>query len=235
MRQVKRRSALPVYIAAAAFAIRALVLPLYTLWHFFTAALVTAAVWLAADRLIKPRVEYVPEPGPEPVSHGAEADAILAQAAAARREMERLGASIADPAVGEKIDALAKLSDSIARDAVDDPSDAPQIKKFQEYFLPSTTSLLSAYQRMSARGVQGENSDRAKRDILQMLDTELAAFQKQLDSLYQNDVMDVDAEIKVMQSLLAREGLTGGDGLREILRRTRQSVPGEGQKKEQQT
>ncbi len=218
MRQVKRRSALPVYIAAAAFAVWALVLPLYTLWHFLAAALVTAAVWLTADRLVKPKIEYVPEPEPEPVSYGAAADAILAQAASFRDETEKLSASVPDPAVREKMARLAELSDRIAQDVVQDPADADRIRRFQTYFLPSSVELLRAYGRMSAPGVEGENIAGAKGRIGQMLDTAIAAFQKQLDALYQNDAMDVDAEIRAMQSLLDQEGLAaGGDGLGELL------------------
>ncbi len=221
MRQVKRRSALPVYIAAATFAVWALVLPLYTLWHFFAAALATAAVWLAADKLIKPKIEYVPEPEPEPVSYGPEADAILAEADTAKNEMEKLSASIPDRDIRDKIARLIDLSGRIAQDAVQDKADIPQIQKFQSYFLPSTIELLTAYQRMSAQGVDGKNITGAKERIAQMLQTETDAFQKQLDALYQNDAMDVDADIRVMENLLAREGLTGGDGLEELLRKAR--------------
>lgn len=222
MRQVKRRSALPVYIAAAVYAVCALVLPLYKLWHFLLAALITAVAWLLADKLVKPRIEYVPEPEPEPVSYGGEVDAILAEASKARTEMERLSASIPDPAVREKIASLVTLSDRIAQDAIRDRSDVPRIQKFQSYFLPSTIALLNAYDRMSAQGVEGENITGSKERIAQMLDTEIEAFQKQLDALYQNDAMDVDAEIRAMQSLLAQEGLAqGGDGLRELLRKAR--------------
>lgn len=218
MRQIKRRSALPVYIAAGVFALYALVLPLYSSWHFLIAALVTAGAWLLADRLVKPVVEYVPEPEPEPVSCGPEADAILAEAKKARTEMERLRASIADEDVKVKIARLVDLSDRIAQDAVQDPSDIPRIRKFQSYFLPSTIGLLNAYDRMSAQGADGENIGRSKSSIAAMLQTEAEAFQKQLDALYKNDALDVDADIKVMQQLLAREGLAGDDPLKAILR-----------------
>ena len=222
MREVKRKSALPVYIAAAVFAVYAMVFPLYAWSHFLIAALVTAAAWLIADKLIKPTVEYVPEPEPEPVSYGAPVDAILAEAKKARGEMERLSASIGDAAVKEKIAKLISLSDAIARDAVQDASDVPQIQKFQSYFLPSTVQLLEAYDRMSAPGVEGENISGAKGRIADMLQTEADAFQKQLDALYKNDAMDVDADIKVMEDLLTREGLGKADSLQEFLRRAQQ-------------
>ena len=224
MRQVKRRSALPVYIAAAVFAAYALIFPLYKLWHFLVAAAVTAAAWLAADALIKPKVEYIPEPEPEPVSYGAAVDAILAEAKKARAEMERLAASIPDQDVKQKIASLLSLSDRIAQDAIQDEADIPQIQKFQNYFLPSTIGLLNAYDRMSAQGVNGENISGSRQRIADMLQTEVEAFQKQLDALYRNDAMDVDADIKVMQQLLEREGLGKDDELQDLLRREQKAA-----------
>ena len=36
-----------------------------------------------------------------------------------------------------------------------------------------------------------------------------AAFRKQLDSLYEHDVIDITADIQVMEQMLATQGLTG--------------------------
>lgn len=214
MQPVERRRAQPVYIAAAVFAGYTAVFPLYKLWHFLLAAAITAAAWLLADALIKPVIEYVPAPEPQPepeVSYGHEADAVLAEAKKARTEMERLAAAIGNTAITSKIYKLAELSDRIAKDILTDPADARQIKKFQSYFLPSTIGLLHSYDRMSA--AQGENAAQTQEKISQMLDTEIRAFEKQLDSLYKNDAMDVDADIRVMQALLQREGLLEQDEL----------------------
>ena len=223
MREVKRKSALPVYIAAAVFAVYALIFPMYRLWHLMIAAFVTAAAWLLADKLIKPVTEYVSEPEPE-VSHGEAIDAILAESKRARGEMLRLSASIGDPEIQDRIGRLAELSDKIAADALEDPGDVRLIQKFQGYFLPSTIGLLNAYDRMSAQNVEGENMASAKARIREMLDTEISAFEKQLDALYANDAMSIDAEIQVMQKLLEREGLLGNDELHELLAKARSSA-----------
>ena len=219
MREVKRKSAVPVYIAAAVFALYALIFPLYSLWHFFIAALVTAAAWLAADKLIPPVTEYIPEEKPEPVSYGQETDAILNEAKRAGDEMRRLSASIGEPALSEKISRLISLSDRIARDAIEDPSDVRQIQKFQSYFLPSTIGLLNAYDRMGAQSLSGDNITSARDQISQMLDTEISAFEKQLDALYKNDAMNIDTDIRVMQSLLEREGLLEDDELKKLMKK----------------
>ena len=42
-----------------------------------------------------------------------------------------------------------------------------------------------------------------------MLDTICTAFTRQLDDLYGEEALDVSAEIKVMEQMLAQEGLGG--------------------------
>ena len=42
-------------------------------------------------------------------------------------------------------------------DAIDDPADVPQIRKFLDFYLPTTIRLLNAYDRMSAQEFGGEN------------------------------------------------------------------------------
>ncbi len=222
MREVKRRRALPVYIAAAVFAVYALVFPLYKLTHFLIAALVTAAAWLAADALIKPVTEYVPEPEPEPEPEPATpADAVVRSAKTARQEMDRLAASIPDTGVRTRIARLAELNDKIAQDGKADPADVPLIQKFQNYFLPSTMQLLNAYDRLAAQGVEGENISGTKQRIADMLDSLIQAYEKQLDALYKNDALDIDADISVMENLLKRQGLQSTDELQELLKKAR--------------
>ena len=45
--------------------------------------------------------------------------------------------------------------------------------------------------------------------IENMLEKVIAAFQQQLDSLFANDVVDITAEIRVMEKMMASEGLAG--------------------------
>ena len=42
-----------------------------------------------------------------------------------------------------------------------------------------------------------------------MLDKVIVAFQTQLDSLFESDVVDITADIQVMERMMAAEGLTG--------------------------
>ena len=92
----------------------------------------------------------------------------------------------------------------------------PEIRRFMDYYLPTTLKLLNAYDRMDATGISGDNIDTTKAKVEKMLDTIVRAFDKQLDALFGEEALDISTDITVMENLLAQEGLTGmtldGDG-----------------------
>ena len=142
-------------------------------------------------------------------SYGPEIDPIIEEGNRALSEMGRLYMSIKDPEVRQKINEIMRITDKITQDAIEDPSDIPQIKKFMNYYLPTTIKLLNAYDRMSAQGIEGENLDRSMKSINEMLDQAIAAYKKRLDSLFENQAIDIETDIEVMNTMLAREGLSG--------------------------
>ena len=85
----------------------------------------------------------------------------------------------------------------------------PQIRRFMDYYLPTTLKLLNSYDRMSAAGVSGENIDSTLAKVEGMMRTVVAAFEKQLDSLYGSEALDISTDITVLETMMAREGLTG--------------------------
>lgn len=91
------------------------------------------------------------------------------------------------------------------------PDQLNDIRKFMDYYLPMTLKLVDAYEEFDRQPVQGENISTAKGEIEKTLDTINLAFENLLDSLFQDAAMDVSAEISVLQTLLAQEGLTQRD------------------------
>ena len=143
-------------------------------------------------------------------SYGPEIDPIIEEGNRALSEMGRLYMSIKDPEIRKKINEIMRITDKIAQDAIDDPKDIPQIKKFMNYYLPTTIKLLNAYDRMSSLGIEGENLDKSMKNINEMLDAAIVAYKKRLDSLFANQALDIETDIEVMNTMLAREGLSGG-------------------------
>lgn len=137
----------------------------------------------------------------------ARVDSAIAEGSEALREMGRLYHNITDASVRGKINEIMLITDRIMQDAESDPSDLPQIRRFFSYYLPTTIKLLQTYEGLDAVGIDGENIDTSKQKICGMLDTAIEAYKKRLDSLFENQALDIETDIDVMNQMLEREGL----------------------------
>ena len=145
-----------------------------------------------------------------------EIDKLILERERALSEMRRLNDSIEDETISAQIDHLEEVTRKIIDQVIQDPKKLPQIRRFLNYFLPTTLKILNAYDRMDATGISGDNIDTTKAKVEKMLDTIVRAFDKQLDALFGEEALDISTDITVMENLLAQEGLTGmtldGDG-----------------------
>lgn len=226
----KKKAVKVIYGFTIAWIIAAAFLPLYRIWGLLLAAAVSAFVAFLLGRSSAQKEnnagrEQVSKSAsaPERVekkSYGPEIDPIVEEGNRALSEMGRLYMSIKDTEVRKKINELMRITDKITQDAIADPSDIPQIKKFMNYYLPTTIKLLNAYDRMSAQGIEGENLDKSMKNINEMLDAAIEAFKKRLDSLFEDQALDIETDIKVMNTMLAREGLSGNKDFEITTERT---------------
>lgn len=92
-----------------------------------------------------------------------------------------------------------------------DPDSLEDIDKMMEYYLPTTVKLLEAYQSLNEQPVQGGNIQSSKTEIENTLDTLNGAFEKLLDSLFEDVAWDVSSDISVLHTMLAQEGLAGNE------------------------
>ena len=214
----KKKAVKVIYGFTIAWIIAAAFLPLYNIWYLLLAAGISGFV---ACLLGRSSVQKENEAGREQVSksaaapehaekksYGPEIDPIVEEGNRALSEMGRLYMSIKDTEVRKKINELMRITDKITQDAIADPSDIPQIKKFMNYYLPTTIKLLNAYDRASSAGISGENVDATKAKVSGMMKTIVTAFEKQLDALYGTEALDISTDITVLENMMAREGLT---------------------------
>lgn len=106
-----------------------------------------------------------------------------------------------------KLDRLEEVTGKIFDYIESHPEKFPEIKKFSEYFLPTTLKLLDAYREFDYQPIRGENISTAKKEIENTLDTINLAFENLLDDLFQDAAMDVSTDISVLETMLAQEGL----------------------------
>ena len=209
MKKIVRKSVIPLYATAVTWVLYALLFPLYRPTHFVIAAIAAAVVGLVSRGLCKDVVEEVPEKEPEPETTGnEELDKMLAEGSDAIAEMKRLDENIADEKISASIVRLQNVTSRIFQQVKAEPKKLPQIRKFMSYYLPTTLKLLNAYDRVSAQGVEGENIKATKESVSGIMDSIVAAFEKQLDSLFGDQALDISTDITVLENMMAREGFS---------------------------
>lgn len=115
---------------------------------------------------------------------------------------------IPDSVMSDKIFALEKIMNRIFDQVEKRPESARNLHKFMNYYLPTTTKLLTAYIDLEKQPEQLENIANTKKEIEDSMDIIRDAFEKLLDSLFQDMAWDISADISVMKTMIAQDGLS---------------------------
>ena len=86
------------------------------------------------------------------------------------------------------------------------PEQLPRVRRFREYYLPTTRKLLDTAQGLGESDTA--NAAEIRRDITAILHTLNEAYTKLYDTLLQDVSMDVSTEIDTLEAMLRQDGLT---------------------------
>lgn len=130
------------------------------------------------------------------------------------QKIRSLNDAIENQKVSDQIDQIEILTGKILRLLEERPEKAGELRRFMNYYLPQTLKILENYATLEAQGIQGENIVAAKAKIEGMMDKMVEGYETQLDKLFEGDVLDISADLKVMESMLEKDGLAMENELR---------------------
>ena len=215
------------WITTAVLAYYALNLPLNTWFDLVCMAMAGIGAFFLSRAVFKgekymvpveepkpqPEPEKKPEPKPTSVKKvdtgNPEVDKIIEDGYAYLAQLKEANDRIPDEVMSARIARMEVASAEIFVYIADHPEKAAQIRRFMNYYLPTTLKLLNSYDSLSRQRVKGENIRSTMFEIEGMMETIAGAFETQLDSLFGTDAMDIAADIRVMESILQQEGLSG--------------------------
>ena len=171
-----------------------------------------ATAYFDAAHRAKAEQEQPAQAAPAPEGYAA----ILAQ-------IRDLNDRIADERLSAQMDRMEQVAGRIFRLIEEDENKRAAAGTFLSYYLPTTLKLLENYAAFEEAGVSGENLSQAKTKIEKTMDSIVAGFEHQLDELYRTDAMDIDSDIRVMETMLRRDtasvaddfGLNGGSAVQQ--------------------
>ena len=110
--------------------------------------------------------------------------------------------------MSRKLYRLEDIMDRIFDRVEKQPQSAQNLRKFMTYYLPTTLKLLNAYVELDSQTHVGQNITQTRSEIEDTMDTINDAFEKLLDSLFEDVAWDISSDISVMKTMMAQDGLT---------------------------
>ncbi len=124
------------------------------------------------------------------------------------RTVRECNDKIPNEEVSNKLYKLESVMSRIFEQVKKHPESAEDLHKLMDYYLPTTIKLLNAYVDLDKQEIAGENITATKREIEDVLDVINSAFEKLLDSMFEDTAWDISSDISVMKTMMAQEGLT---------------------------
>lgn len=104
--------------------------------------------------------------------------------------------------ISELHETASKIIDTVSKK----PEKLQKAKTFFEYYLPVTLKILTKYDDIENQELDDEEIKKFMKNTEDMISKIEKAFKAQLANLYQSDIIDTDAEIKVFGQMLNAEG-----------------------------
>ncbi len=126
-------------------------------------------------------------------------------------EIAALNVAIDDVGLSEQIVHIERTVGKITERVKSDPSlldSVSGLDRLDDYYLPQTIKLLTAYEELEEQPVQGENIMSSRKEIENTLNVLSTAYEKLLDVTFEDLSMDVSSDITVLHAILSQEGLT---------------------------
>ncbi len=159
--------------------------------------------WRAA-----PKPEPAPEPEPVIQEEPAPAGELQATGRQFLQELDAQADKVDNSAVQGKLNSIRRRTEAIFNWLAAHPSAADDVRRFCNYYLPTTLKLVRSYNEVDPHAESSEAAAEVQAQVAGVLDTVDEAFGNLLDHLIANTAVDVSAEISALETVLTQDGLT---------------------------
>ena len=101
---------------------------------------------------------------------------------------------------------ICNTSDKIINTVIDKPQKIKKIRNFLIYYLPVTYSILERYDEIENQKLNTVETRKFMNSVEEMILKIKQAFEQQLSNIYQTEMIDTDAELKVFETMLKSDG-----------------------------
>ena len=140
--------------------------------------------------------------------------------------LDAVGPLLKESDLAEKVARLRDLSEKIYTRIEQRPDQLPQVKKFDNIYLPAISNAVTTYVAVRDGGVNLDKVEKARDNVRLAIDIGTEASQKLLDSLYKGDLLDVEGDMDVLRQMFAKKDSPADPvNLREKIKEVVQARP----------
>ena len=130
----------------------------------------------------------------------------LSEAKEQIKKMNDVIYKLENPTLIENAKKICNTSNKIIETVEKKPKKIKGIRNFLNYYLPVTLKILERYDEIENQKLNTESAQKFMSSVENMVEKIKDAFEKQLSNIYQEEIIDTDAELKVFESMLKTDG-----------------------------
>ncbi|HHU02232.1 MAG TPA: hypothetical protein GXZ91_03740 [Christensenellaceae bacterium] len=193
----KTRTTIAVIISLIAFYILSSVLK----WNTLVAGLIAVVLYFAVFLLLKP-VLRIGSTNVENIKGGETMHRMMSDAHEDIQSIYLAAQKINNKDIKQKAEKLHELGSRILKYLNDNPSSIPEARRFFTYYLDTGQNILNKYMRLETSNPGSAEIKELSEKTSRGMDILYDAFTKQFSRLMRNELMDVEADIKMLEESL---------------------------------
>ena len=174
-------------------------------WNFFLCAVLAVILFVAFSLLFKPSRKI----GRVEVSAVSGGEELYRKLQEAKEDLDSIGRSmgkIEDAQIRSQSQRLHETASSILSYLEKHPEKIGIARRFIDYYQDTASSLLAKYVELEGSGLKTEDAAQLGEKTGKALQALNQAFEGQFERLMRNELMDMDAELKLLEQTIKMEG-----------------------------
>lgn len=148
---------------------------------------------------------------------------IFQEAKEKNNEILKISEKIDKPEVVKQIKEITSSVTKIIATIEKEPKKYKKMNNFFEYYLPTTLNIIKKYDEIENQSLTSDEGKKFMLSTEKMIEKVNNSFKSQLSKLYQSDMIDTDAEMKVFNNMLNADGYSNENDLNIYDERGKQS------------
>lgn len=136
---------------------------------------------------------------------------MLEMAKQQNKEIKKMIPEIEDSEMKKDLSEICDSVEKIIVTITEKPNKKKKASNFFDYYLPVTLKMIQKYDEIENQRLTSLEGKQFMLQAKKMIGEVNVAFKKQLSNLFESDLIDADAELKVFDAMLKADGFDGTD------------------------